>query len=316
LEFKNQFLEITHKLLFLTLGLLTLILPLVLYFAQNGMTLSQLIAQISGGSNYASSWQNQSLFNQTLGMGSLTARTVLLVFLLLGLFLNRAKFNPKIQFVSIWLLTSLFAATLSSRPYSHYLLQAVAPLVILMSFLFWKIKPIEKLLIWSLVGLVTLTFIRFEFSFWPVKTYYRNFLNYSLGQIDQNQYYRNFDSRMPRNYEIAKRIRSLTNPADQIYIWGNEADIYVLSQRIQVGNLVVSFHVDDLNARDQTMDQILANQPDLIVIMESEDREFAKLKTLVQSEYFLIDKIGDPDLSLVESQGNLGLIYKKKPFGF
>lgn len=291
-----------------------MLLPVIITFfglGLVGVSPLNLFKTAANSSGYVSVWSRSDWISQIIGFGSLQARTVLLAFLTLVLFLLRNKLKPPLLFLGLWLIFDLFAALLSARPYPHYLIQIIPPLIIGLAVLFHQKHLFSKGVFAGVLLLVLLAYIRFDFHFWSVRAYYQNFITYVRGQIDRTEYYARFDSRMPRNYALASYLRQTTTPNERIYIWGTEPELYVLSQRLPVGPLVVSFHVEDLNYYQPTIEALEADHSATVVIMENERRSFPELKSLLNTDYFLVKTIGDPRKHPTLDHDSRAQVYKR-----
>lgn len=288
---------------------LPIILTLVIWSFQ-GVSPLTLFLSAAGSSGYVSVWGGQELLLQTIGLGSLQSRAILLGVITLLIWIFRSRFQFLTNLVVIWTLFTLFAALLSARNYPHYLIQVIPPTVLGLTLLV-SVRKIRdsSVLIVSLL-LVLAAFFRFNFYHYPVVSYYQNYFSFISGRIDQTEYYRRFDSRMPRNYALAQYIRQHTSPDDLIYIWGTEPGVYVLAQRLQVEKLVVSFHVADLDYYDETLATLQKVKPAIVVVMESESRNFPGLKQFLHDHYTLIYQIGDPGKAVKDNIGSRALIYQ------
>lgn len=302
---------ITDKLLWLFgFGAAIPVLLALFLWAMMGVSPTSLFLNAAGSSTYVTVWQGNELIRQTIGFGSLQARALLLLVLTLIYVYFKNRFDPRLLFFSLWTLFALFAVLLSARPYPHYLVQLVPPVTLGLGFILSLGKENIKFTFLIPITLILASLIRFDFRFYPVISYYQNFLSYATGSIDRNQFYRKFDARMPRNYQLAKTIRDITHPDERIYIWGTESGVYVLADRLPVEKLVVSFHVADLDYYDETIAALRQNPPSTIVYMESEWRDFPALDQFLSSDYTLIDKIGDPDKSAQDNRGQHALVYR------
>ena len=268
-------------------------LMLLLWIFQ-GVWPHQLLSNASSSQSYVSAWQTESFSLAKLIVNSLPARLVITLFLSGLVFLSRKKLSSTSIFAFLWLTFTLFAALLSGRPYPHYLLQIVAPAILVASLWFSASNKTEKL--FATLGLLIVfgAYQLFGFQTWSVKTYYNNFLKTVFAGQTQTQYFANFDSRMTRNYQLARYIQTTTTPEDEIYIWGTEPGVYVLSDRVVTGPLVTSFHVDDLDYFDQTIDLLVEHQPKLIIISSNEWRAFPELFELIDESYAYAKTISDP----------------------
>ena len=300
------------KLLSFLFGTSIPIVLILVFYASKGVSPLSLFLTAAGSSQYVSVWGNQEIFLQTIGLGSLQSRLVLLILITLVIFKLKSRLHPATTLIFTWSVFTLFAALLSARNYPHYLIQAMPPLTLGLVIYLSISKRLDKLVLLTAYLLFLGAFYRFDFYHYPVVSYYKNFIAYSTGQIETNEYYRRFDGRMPRNYKLAEYIRQLTGPEDQIYIWGTEPGVYVLANRLQVEKLVVSFHVADLDYYQQTITSLEEELPRVIVVMESEKRDFKALERLLATSYNQITQIGDPDKSPQENIGSRAFVYKLK----
>lgn len=257
-----------------------------------GVSPVDLINIAVGSAGYVSVWQEQTGIMAYLGFGSLYSRAVLMVLVVSGIYLVRKRLSKEMIMASVWLVMALFGALISGRPYPHYLLQMVPAMVLVLAILVSKKitrAGIGVAMVLALIGVGA--YIRFDFYRYPVVAYYKNFWESVTGKIDEYEYYNRFDSRMERNYKVASYLKTRTNESDKIYIWGTEPGIYVLSDRLMVGRLVTSFHVEDLNEYEALGKEIAKKLPKYIVIMQSEYRDFGQLESLVDASYVLVKEI-------------------------
>lgn len=312
LDLQLPFKIIKDKLVWLfAIGLALPITFTLIIWGSYGVSPLDLFLNASGSTGYVGIWGSDQILLQTLGFGDLRARAILLIILTVLLYIYKKKLKPAVTLTSLWLLFTLFAALLSARPYPHYLLQPALPAILALTLIFTLKSIKQKAVIAFFILLIAAAIFRFGFGRYQVITYYKNFFAYATSQIDRNEYYRRFDSRMPRNYRLAKAITRLTSPEDKIYIWGTEPGIYTMADRLPVEKLVTSFHVADLNYYDQTLTALEANPPRVIVFMQSESRPFPGLSSFLATKYALIEKIGDPDKSHSQNQGKFALIYRR-----
>ncbi len=220
-----------------------------------------------------------------------------LIFTLIGLvFLMRNKLNRSFIFLTIWLLMSLLGALLSSRPYPHYLLQITASFTLLIG----AVTLTRRALAWFVVAITT------AFAAWQIKTvnfwyyrswpYYFNFLQYATGKISKPEY-DNFFQGVSRNKAISGYVRQHTQPGEQVFVWGTEPAIYVLTNRLPVGKYVTSYHIRDFDKTGETFSQIQATPPEAIVIFASEG-DYLGFVPWVKSHYSLAQEAQDAQIYL------------------
>ena len=169
--------------------------------------------------------------------------------LLLGsstLFIFRKKLSKKFILLSLWLLFSLFAITLSERPYPHYLIQSAPAISILLSILF-SYKNKEQVL--AIIPLTLAFFVPYYFNFWryPILPYYVRFYELATNKIDKSEYFSTFGGQVPRNYKIAEFIVTSTKKEDKVFIWGDASPIYALSRRFPPIKYVADYHIKDFS---------------------------------------------------------------------
>jgi hypothetical protein len=212
--------------------------------------------------------------------GLLIFKLSLLFLFSLFIFLKRKKYGNMFVFVALWLGFSLFNAYFSQRPYTHYVL-VILPAFSLMLGFFTLNKNISKL-----AGIITLsTFIAVLLSFtFYIKTvfYYQNFVSFLMGNKSVYSYQRFFDKNTPNDYDIAGYINLHAKKEDKIFIWGNNAQVYKLTEKIPPGRYTVAYHI--VNYKDgleNTREGLLKNSPRFIVIMPN-----APQFPFVLSEYY------------------------------
>ncbi len=293
------------------IGLATPIILVLAIWAMLGVSPFTLLTNATGSTGYVAAFGSKDFFLETLGFGSLFSRTVLLAGITLILFIVRNKLRPPFLLLTLWLSFGLFATLLSARPYPHYLIQLVPPLVIGLVLAFHTKHLTSRLAFTFATLLLVVAFFRFQFRLWSVLPYYRNFIAYTSGAIGREEFYRRFDGRMPRNYVLARYLRTITAPAERIFIWGTEPDIYVLADRLPAIPLTTSFHIDDLNYYDQVITALTTAKTNTVVVMESEWRSFPELTSLLAANYTLINSVGDPGQSPQQNQGHHALVYRR-----
>ncbi|OGY18956.1 MAG: hypothetical protein A2784_02390 [Candidatus Chisholmbacteria bacterium RIFCSPHIGHO2_01_FULL_48_12] len=211
-----------------------------------------------------------------------------------GLYLIKKRIGPKMVLGVVWLMWALFGATLSGRPYPHYFIQIVVPVIVTGgAMLAGREKRLRVVVGGVGLALVTLTLVTLKVKPYPVGAYYANFGKWMMGQKSWSEYAAAFDRRMPRNYELAYYLKTHTGPEEKIYIWGNQPDVYVMAGRLPVGRLVTSFHVEDLQAYGATMEWLKNDPPAYVVIMADEARQFEELKYWVDQDYVETDTISE-----------------------
>lgn len=206
------------------------------------------------------------------------------------------KISKELLFFSFWLGFSVYGALLSNRPYPHYLLQIIPPIILLIWYLianfkkyFWVFAP----LIMVFLGLTNLFgkqlyFVQGLFSNNQVP-YYSNFFDYISERKTWEQYANYFDPRTVTNYEIGNYIKGNSTANDSIFVWGDNAFIYVLSQRKPTTKFIQAHHLTTIpkGNYDLVANQVSDKKPKFIVIIRPVNFAFQKLETIVKNNYTL-----------------------------
>jgi hypothetical protein len=198
--------------------------------------------------------------------GFLIFKLILLCLFLLFVFLRRKTLGNAFVLTSIWFAFSLFNAYFSQRPYTHYVLVLLPSLSLMLGFFFLnnKLSKLSGVLILS-----SFIAILLSFNFY-IKTvfYYQNFISFIMSSTTVNNYQKFFDRNTPKDYAIADYISIHAKTNDNIFIWGNNAQVYTLTNKLPPGRYTVAYHIT--NYKDgiaNTKDGLIKYQPKFIVIM-------------------------------------------------
>ncbi|KKQ53393.1 hypothetical protein A2865_00545 [Candidatus Woesebacteria bacterium RIFCSPHIGHO2_01_FULL_39_17] len=282
--------EIGRKTLILGLGFLSPIALTIIWFWFKGALNEYLVAAFLQNVGYLSSFRPGDVQKPFLVKNAPLLLRAGVVFVgILILYIKKKRVSREFLFASSWLFLSLFAVTLSERPYPHYLIQSVAPLALLLSILFTYQKKEQVLAILPL----TLTFlVPFYFKFWyyPTYPYYARFLKLTSRQISKDEYLATFGNHVPRNYKIADFIISLTKPYEKIFVWGESSPIYALSRRFPPGKYVADYHIKDFSNAEETIKTLSSDLPSFIIILP-ESSSFPELEFFLRKNYGLAETI-------------------------
>ena len=198
--------------------------------------------------------------------GLLIFKIILLLLFSLFVFSKRKIYGNSFMFIFLWLGFSLFNAYFSQRPYTHYVL-VLLPSFSLMLGLFILNKNFSKL-----SGIVILTIfivLLLSFNFYTKTAfYYQNFISFLLAQKSVYSYQRFFDKNTPNDYDLAGYINSRSIPSDNIFIWGNNAQVYKLTEKLPPGRYTVSYHITSYkDGLENTRNGLLASNPKFIITM-------------------------------------------------
>ncbi len=255
------------------------LLPLVvsgIYFFWRGTGHQYLIATGLQNIPYLSSWQAPI---------KLPIRAAIAALLVGIVFLLRKLLSHRSLLLGFGGAITLFAATLSGRPYPHYLLQMV-PLVCLgLGLLVWG-EDRERYVFAALATIVAMAFLVFHFYTYPNVKYYANFANFVSGRITKNEYFAAFSPDTLRNYQIAKVVAAGSMLNDRLFIWGDQPMIYALSRRLPVGRYISQYHINDFHAQNETLTALMAQPPRYIVTFSSA-ADLPGLATFISQHYVL-----------------------------
>lgn len=208
---------------------------------------------------------------------------------------QKSKLKNFPLFILIWFLFSLFGATLSGRPYPHYLIQAVPPFTFIFSCFFVKKTKILFLIpIFSTV-LVAGVYLRYHVWRYPTISRYQNFLNYISGRKDKNAYFSYFNNQLPYIYEVAEQILASTSKDDRIFVWGDDAFLYVLTGRLPATPYVATYHITDFKKFEEVIFD-LSQKPPSFIIVKRNFSPFPQLDIILRNNYLLINSLGNYDI--------------------
>lgn len=257
------------KVFFFIIGFIILPIITILFFFVKGSFSDFLNATFFSNIGYVG-YGNKLIIPQ----GLLLIKLGLLVLLIIFLSLKRSKLKLNSTFVLLWFAFSLFNAFFSQRPYTHYLLVLLPTFSLLLGLTFSEKRFVAInvliLIVSTLLILKNFTFYAKDFS------YYGNFLSFVTGSKTVSQYQRFFDNQTPIDYELSIYIKTHTKATDPIFDWGNNAQLYKLTDKLPPGRYAVAYHIT--GARQgirETMNDIKTKKPKLILIMLGQNFPFA-----------------------------------------
>jgi len=222
----------------------------------------------------------QAIFFSTVGyvgynnvfiipQGLLIAKLIILAIAILALLRIKRMLHSPLLFILTWSAFSLFNSFFSQRPYTHYLLVLIPTFSLIVGSIFYH-KGLQKLsfITACAVAIIGLYF----FNHWSVtKTvgFYTNFSHFVSGKKTLQEYQNFFDRRAPVDYEISKYINTHKKAGENIYVWGNSAQLYVMTDTIPPGRFTVAYHVggDEKNLRE-TKKAISVANPQFIIVQQ------------------------------------------------
>ncbi len=257
----------------------------IIYYTFNGAFTPYVRSALMQNIGYLSSWQGSNL--------GLYVRFGLLIVFALGLAVIRKKLSPQVLFFSLWFIFGLFGALLSARPYPHYFIEIVPSLAILIALALDNINFKNVAPVITAFGLIITSYIYFNFWWYPILPYYKNFTSYILGSKSKTEFINYWGERTVDNYQLAKKIKRITSPKDRVFIWGEGSCVYALSRRLPPGRYTVNYHIYDFNGYQETAKAIAETKPKVIVEMHSENENWPKLDEIISQNYY---RLQSPDL--------------------
>lgn len=240
---------------------------------------------------YAGSWNPQFPSALVAYFFTLPGKVLLLAGWLYVLTIFRRHFSRGMLLGAAWMALTLFAATLSNRPYPHYFLQVIPGLAIVVGAtvtVLWQTLKNWQAAVWQGRGwrqhvtrpvcevsvaflsisalLVTLRLLHVQP--YPTVRYYQLFSQLATKQITWEEYRDQFNPLLKDNYLLAKTLRR--SPEAEIFIWGTNPLLYALSAKNPVGRFTVAFHIDDFNAYRETLLAVQSRKPSYVVVMRDQ----------------------------------------------
>ena len=213
-------------------------------------------------------WKNKFIIPQ----GFLIVKLILLASVALFIFLKRKYIDKASMFVVLWFSFSLFNTFFSGRPYTHYTLVLLPSFCLLIGLVIATVKSYSRnILLAILICSTFLTIKTFKPNLNKTIRYYENVFSFLINKKDVVSYQSFFDQKTPRDYEIASFIKTHTSGKDNIFIWGDSAQIYALSGKLPPGKYTVSYHIKQYKSgyADTQADLNLASPKYIITLPES-----------------------------------------------
>lgn len=287
---KSNLVVIGKKTLLVAVGVFVPIALTIIWYTFRGAFEEYLVAAFLQNVGYLSSFRPGDIVEPFLVRnGPLLLRAAVVLFGIMVLYLKRKNFSRSFLFIVAWLLFTLFAVTLSERPYPHYLLQSVAPLTMLLGILFTHTKKEQ---VFALIPLTLFFFVPFYYRFWhyPTIPYYLKFVSFATKQISLSEYRSTFGGETNRNYAIANYLATATEPKEKVFVWGNSSQIYALSRRLPPIRYVADYHIKDFSSQAEVVRVLEENPPSYIVILPNSDK-FPEILPLLTKEYLEVQVV-------------------------
>ena len=288
--------EVAKRTLFIAAGFLVPIgLTFIWYYIKGGFQ-QYLIAAFLENVGYLSSFRPDQVRDPFLVRnGPLLIRFGLVFLGTFIVWLFRKKLSKQYIFLTVWLLFTLFAVTLSERPYPHYLIQSVPAISVMVGMLF-TLNSLEQSLV---IIPLALTFIPpVYYNFWHYRTlpYYEKFVKFAAGQTTRKEYIESFGGHVPVGYDIADFIVKSTKKDDPIFVWGpDSALIYALSRRLPPFRYVALYHINDFSSKEEVIEALEKQNPELIVILDKAPI-FRELSGLLREKYVQVEIVDGAEI--------------------
>lgn len=256
---KKQKKEYLEKIIIFSLAFLTPLILSLIFFTLNGALSDYINAAFKQNVGYVG-YGNQFLIPQ----GLLILKLLILGVITFFLFVKRQIIGTNRIFIFLWFIFSIFNAFFSQRPYTHYMLVLLPSFMLLLGLLY---DPKYKKII-SVISVITFFVVLTSFNFYG-KTfkYYQNFISFLISSKTVSQYQSFFDGSTPRDYALAAYINSHAKKDDNIFIWGNNAQVYALTNKLPSGRYTVAYHMQSTKeSLKETQDAIQIAKPKYFIV--------------------------------------------------
>ncbi|MBP9817502.1 glycosyltransferase family 39 protein [Candidatus Shapirobacteria bacterium] len=269
------------------------ILFYAVYYLVKGVFNDFVFASLLQNFGYLSSWSTGSHSGGATSGGLISRAIILLLtWLVIYLFVFFKQIKSSFAFVLLWFTATVFGALLSTRPYPHYLIQILPPLILLIGLIIQENTRLVKAISLGLIFGIVAIFFKYKFYVYPVFSYYQNSYSYILHLKSYFEYQRYFSPDVPALYQTASYIKSNTLPTDKIFVWGDQPFIYALSNRLPVGKFTVAYHVIDFNQYSSIYSKLISEMPKYILDYDSSFRPYPDLHRLLSLYYYPDNQIG------------------------
>jgi len=279
----------------LVLGFVTPIVLTFIWYFFKGAFLEYFKAAFMQNVGYLSSFRPEDVQKSFISRNAPLLIRGLVVFVSTSiLFVFKHKLSKKFILLSLWILFTLFAITLSERPYPHYLIQAIAPISILLS-IFFSEKSLEQSLVVLPLSLAFFVPVYYKFWFYPTTTYYERFVKFAAGVETKSQYFNGFSTNMNRDYKIAEFLSQSSHVTDRVFMWDPDSPaVYALSKRLPPIKYVADYHVNDYSTKEIEAENLAVNPPKFIIL--TNNHPYPELDFLIKSKYLLVNQIDNANV--------------------
>lgn len=202
----------------------------------------------------------------------------------LGIFLgflyrSKKSYSSSELLIYLWLVFSLFGATLSNRPYPHYLIQIIPPVALLAGSIYLKKyhAPAATALLAAVLFFCIIQFRLHPGAFHYSYQYYTQFTNPLF-----------FDQKVLVTEKVADHVLRNTAEGEPIFVWSDNSLIYAKTERPPATKYVSAYHITGNESREKEVIKTLTNNPPrLLVITQPIDHPFDALLEYAAMRYNL-----------------------------
>lgn len=209
-------------------------------------------------------------------------------------FLKRKNLGKHLSFLLLWFVFSLLGALLGGRNFNHYLIQAAAPLALLLTL---PIMKKGRLILFSAVFTFTVFALVFYFGGFRkerIVSYYLNFASYTAGAKTTQEYWEWFDQKTPRNYHISEFLQTKLKNGECIFVFGDEPQIYPLSGLCPTTRFVAAYHLNFApHFKKEALEVFSKNPPAYVVVIDKVSTNFPELSRFILRNYRPLYRIDD-----------------------
>lgn len=200
----------------------------------------------------------------------------------------------------LWLFFALYGSLFGGRNYSHYLIQIVPPVTLLLTGIIFKKLQVRLAVGALVVSFVITALFGFRTTYWKWN-YYPNAFNYLVGKMSQVDFNKSFDRKISRNYTLAEVSKRLSDPKDALFIWANEPQIYFLANRVNIHRYTAAYHVHNYNGYQDVMEKLNAGPPKIIITETPTPYPFPALEDFIKAHYSLSGEFDDAQIFRLNS---------------
>jgi hypothetical protein len=279
-----------YRVLALSLGFLTPHVLVFLWAFLNGALKDYLSAAFSQNVGYLSSWRpddKQKPFY--IRNAPLLVRSGVILLCIAILWLKKKLFSKQFIFLFLWLIFTLFAVTLSERPYPHYFVQSIPPFSLITAMLF-TIPSFESII--AIIPLTLTFFVPLYYKFWYYQStpYYYHFYQFISKELNIDNYRATFGSHIPNYYKVSQYIADSTTPSEKIFVWGDTGTIYALTRRLPPIKYVADYHIKDFAQNESIIEELNKDKP-VFIVTTPDDPVFPELNIFIYKNYALAEDI-------------------------